>query len=84
VIWGNREAEYFRGEGWTGFSARRVFCPSGKSLAIEIGEKSLVLKLQISLPSFRGERQREPGISFCDKDDDAAGDISARRRGSVI
>jgi hypothetical protein len=43
VIWGNREAEYFRGDGWTGFGARRVFCPTGKSLAIGIGEKSLFL-----------------------------------------
>jgi hypothetical protein len=42
VIWGNREAEYFRGEGWTGFRARRFFCPSGKSVARKIDEEPLV------------------------------------------
>jgi hypothetical protein len=41
VIWGNREAEYFRGDGWTVFRGRGFFCPSGKSLATGIGENYL-------------------------------------------
>src|SRR5882724_11545701 len=32
LIWGKREAEYFCAKGWTGFRARRFFCPSGKSI----------------------------------------------------
>jgi hypothetical protein len=29
LIWGKREAEYFCAKGWTGFRARRLFCPTG-------------------------------------------------------
>jgi hypothetical protein len=29
LIWGHREAIYFRMTGWTGFRKSRVICPSG-------------------------------------------------------
>src|SRR5882724_6999929 len=35
LIWGKREAEYFCARGWTGFRMQRLFCPSGKSLAVD-------------------------------------------------
>jgi hypothetical protein len=32
LIWGNREAKYFRCDDWTGFRVRWLFCLSGKSI----------------------------------------------------
>jgi hypothetical protein len=34
LIWVKREEEYFCGRGWTGKSAERLICPSGKSLSL--------------------------------------------------
>jgi len=33
LIWGHREAIYFRMTGWTGFRESRVICPSGSHTA---------------------------------------------------
>jgi hypothetical protein len=41
VIWGNREAKYFRFDGWTGFRVQRFFCPSGKSkFAVRLAKRA--------------------------------------------
>ena len=41
LIWVKNKAEYFSREGWTGFGAREVICPSGQLVASESGSSSL-------------------------------------------
>jgi hypothetical protein len=64
VIWGNREAEYFRKQGWTGFCARGVFCPSGKSLARKISKNSLFYSEKSLHPHSEARASANPESHF--------------------
>jgi hypothetical protein len=39
LIWGDREAIYFRCDGWTGFCESEVICPSGSHTAHHIANE---------------------------------------------
>jgi hypothetical protein len=48
LIWGKREAEYFRCDGWTGFRMRQFFCLSGKSICGSGVKRAEILNARLS------------------------------------
>jgi hypothetical protein len=61
LIWGQREAESFCARGWTGFRARRFFCPTGKSLCrFDASRRAQRRHFAVSLPSCGLPDQSSP------------------------
>jgi hypothetical protein len=52
VIWGKREAKYFRAQGWTGFRTRAVICPSGNGMrAIPLAKSNVRMRSKFVIAS---------------------------------
>ncbi len=61
LIWGHREAIYFRERGWTGFRKGEVICPSGSHTTHHIVRRTLqVVTHDVATSSLRAKRSN-PG-----------------------